>query len=331
MKILPQIAKIINASGFLQASREYRNNKKYAVLKCGKLVLRMRIPSDNGYKFIPQPLDNEFEQRNEVYLSIAAILKNEALDIKEWIEYHKLIGVERFYLYDNESSDNVRDILQPYIDSGLVVYKFISGECMQLPAYRDAVYKYKNQTKWMAIIDLDEFIVPVGKNNLKDFLKDYEDYPAVVANWVMFDCNGFTDRPKEQDGLVIANYTRCMKNQNALESRLFKSIVNPRKVILISNPHGFVYFNGKLAVDENFNVNQEHCYSTDVASVNKIRINHYYSKSLEDYKIKAMRGFADSIRPREIFDLYLNFPETKQDYVIQKFLPKLKERMRVNK
>ncbi len=32
------------------------------------------------------------------YFSICAIFKDESLSIKEWIEYHKLIGVEHFYL-----------------------------------------------------------------------------------------------------------------------------------------------------------------------------------------------------------------------------------------
>ena len=40
------------------------------------------------------------------YFSICAIFKDESLSIKEWIEYHKLIGVEHFYLYNNNSTDS---------------------------------------------------------------------------------------------------------------------------------------------------------------------------------------------------------------------------------
>ena len=100
----------------------------------------------------------EYYELPKVYLSITAILKNEAPYIKEWIEYHKMLGVERFYLYDNESEDNLQDVLQPYINSGLVYYHSIKGKCVQFLAYRDAVYKYKDQTTWMAFIDIDEFI-----------------------------------------------------------------------------------------------------------------------------------------------------------------------------
>ena len=39
-------------------------------------------------------------------VSACAIFQNEAPYLKEWIEYHRLIGVEHFYLYNNGSTDN---------------------------------------------------------------------------------------------------------------------------------------------------------------------------------------------------------------------------------
>ena len=52
----------------------------------------------------------------------------------------------------------------------------------------------------MAIIDLDEFIVPVEKQSIPEFLKDYEKYPGVVINWQVFDSNGFLESPKSGGG-----------------------------------------------------------------------------------------------------------------------------------
>jgi len=51
-------------------------------------------------------------------LSITAIAKNESAYISEWLAFHKLIGIEKVFLYDNDSTDNMRDILQPYIADG---------------------------------------------------------------------------------------------------------------------------------------------------------------------------------------------------------------------
>jgi len=73
------------------------------------------------------------------FLSIVAIAKNEGIYFKEWIEYHRLVGVEKFYIYDNESSDCTKDILQPYIDKGVVEYTYFPGSGVQLNAYIEIV------------------------------------------------------------------------------------------------------------------------------------------------------------------------------------------------
>ena len=42
----------------------------------------------------------------KVTLAIAAIFRDEAPYLKEWIEFHRAVGVERFYLFDNLSTDH---------------------------------------------------------------------------------------------------------------------------------------------------------------------------------------------------------------------------------
>lgn len=42
------------------------------------------------------------------YLGVCAIAKNEGPYFKEWIDWHLSKGVDRFYIYDNESTDNTR-------------------------------------------------------------------------------------------------------------------------------------------------------------------------------------------------------------------------------
>ena len=45
------------------------------------------------------------------YLAVCAIAKNEGAYFAEWIEWHLSQGVEKFYIYDNESTDNTREVL----------------------------------------------------------------------------------------------------------------------------------------------------------------------------------------------------------------------------
>lgn len=58
------------------------------------------------------------------YLAICAISKDEGPYLKEWVEWHLKQGVEKFYIYDNESTDCTKEILAPYIDNGIVEYTF---------------------------------------------------------------------------------------------------------------------------------------------------------------------------------------------------------------
>ena len=58
----------------------------------------------------------------QYYLAVCAIAKNEGPYFQEWIEWHRKQGVEKFYIYDNESTDCTKEVLKPYIESGLVEY-----------------------------------------------------------------------------------------------------------------------------------------------------------------------------------------------------------------
>ncbi len=310
----------------------YEGAKKYKIITVLGINFKFRVKyKKDVWSFVrnsvPCPIDNTVEPpREKVYLSVASIFKDEP-DIIEWIEYHKIAGVERFYLYDNDSRDDYETILKPYIDSGLVCYKKIHGQAMQRAAYKDAVYRYKDETEWLAIIDLDEYIVPVEKDDIKDYLKDFDQYPAAVANWIMFDSNGVEKRTT--DKTVIETYTRVHKDYQTEINRTVKSIVKPREVRFQNSAHTCIYKHNRLAKDENFNDFCGYVYfMTNKVSVNKIRINHYYCKSREDYSAKINRGFADQTRNRTYDESVLNFKDTTNDYVIMKYADRLKEQLK---
>ena len=41
-------------------------------------------------------------------LAIAAIFKHENDYLQEWIEFHRLVGFDHFFLYDNDGSEETR-------------------------------------------------------------------------------------------------------------------------------------------------------------------------------------------------------------------------------
>ena len=58
------------------------------------------------------------------YLCATAIVKREARYMREWLAFHQLVGVEHFYIYDNESGNDeeplLTDVLAPHLQQGTV-------------------------------------------------------------------------------------------------------------------------------------------------------------------------------------------------------------------
>ncbi len=52
-------------------------------------------------------------------LAVVAIFKDEGKYLREWVDYHLLAGVEHFYLYNNDSSDDYAKVLAPYVENNL--------------------------------------------------------------------------------------------------------------------------------------------------------------------------------------------------------------------
>lgn len=239
------------------------------------------------------------------YYSIVVVVKNEARYIKEFILFYLATGADRIYLYDNDSTDDLLERLEPFLLNGTVVYKRWSGSKVQTAAYRDAVRKTRKRTKWLAVVDADEFLFS-PKGSMPDQLKAYERYPGVCANWVMFGPNGHDSRPA---GLVMDNYTSALADHNSMVNCHIKSIVQPSAVRTIRHTHFAMYKKGRFAVDETRkNVDNYSAYVinsgralTEKNHREVFRINHYVTKSLEDLEAKCSRGYADGA-PNAVFN-----------------------------
>lgn len=105
-------------------------------------------------------------------LALTAIIKDEAPYIAEWLDYHIAAGVSKFYIYDNESTDDVRDILMPYMQDGTVEYVFYPGKYRQLDAYNESLFLHRFDCRYMGFIDIDEFLLPLRQERLIDVLDD---------------------------------------------------------------------------------------------------------------------------------------------------------------
>jgi glycosyltransferase involved in cell wall biosynthesis len=261
-------------------------------------------------------------------LSIAAIARNEAPYILEWIEYHRIVGVEHFYIYDNESVDNLKDILQPYINSGIVTYTYFPGRVKQGAAYNDAIKHYKNEMKWLAIIDINEFIAPVKTEKIIDAINEIKSslrqkpFICLKIHWVRYGYCGHKTKPK---GLVIENYT---KSEGIHET--IKCIVNPRTVVEYHEHHGdhFFWLSG---INENGVKIKKHKLDNNTGKVGgtNIRVNYYFTKSYEEFSEKTARGFGFVDKPGK-YDLPPFDPDYlsgQEDFIMKKYVSLVKEQL----
>ena len=218
-------------------------------------------------------------------LAVVAIMKNEGPYIKEWLDYHLLAGVNHFYIYDNESPDNMKKILQPYIERDIVTYTFYPGKQKQMEAYLDAVKKYKFACRYMIFLDGDEFIFPQNNKSIvevaDEILSDKPTAGGVHILWYMFGSN-FQERADYSRG-ILERFTRHATNQHDLG----KSIVNPRRINYITNPHRMNYFYDSVEINED---TLKFFPSGNYKISDKIVVNHYYWKSREEYTKKLSNG-----------------------------------------
>lgn len=221
-------------------------------------------------------------------LSVMAIFQNEDRFLKEWIDYHRLQGVEHFYLYNNLSTDDYLEVLQPYLDAGTVElhdWPFAGkpGDQaewtqVQSAAYRDGLARMQGRTKWAAIIDTDEFILPLSAPNLIEWLASYEDCSGILVNWQVFGTSNVERVP--DDGLMIEALFQQAPPEAEI-NRYRKSIVRPECVKYCNDPHSMVYYPWYCGVDPDKNLLPRKFHTKRGVRVDKIRINHYTMRDEE--------------------------------------------------
>lgn len=242
-------------------------------------------------------------------LGITAIVKNEALYLKEWILHHFMQGVTEFFLYDNDSTDGLEQVLASYpINEIKVTVIPWSGKCMHLAAYDDSLKKHRRLVDWMVFLDVDEFLYSTKHEKVIKHLEiitasDGYNLGVVRVPWLLFGSGGQVEYAPEP---VIARFTKRAATTNIHS----KSIVKMQKVVCAgADTHTF------------------RTKGRTLTNPPDIFINHYHVKSYDEYLIRCARGRGD-------IDFFRNpdidFPahdinEVEDTYLKDKYADRLKE------
>ena len=271
-------------------------------------------------------------------ISICGIFKNEAPFLKEWIEFHKMIGIEHFYLYNNKSDDNFEEVLQPYVNGGLITLIDWPYEQAQIAAYQNFYETYRHETQWVSFLDIDEFFCPKYSKTLLEWLLKSDKYPVRVLYWRMFGTSGKLQH--NNDELVIEQYHvswdhlyhcgKCLVNTD-FDISVFDS--STHHLTRVKYPILGGLFDVTL-----FPANQFGWFVYDPIhfgcfydeSKSSIQINHYWSKAWDIYEKKRRMTdvyFKENPKINMSYFYEHEYENRTTDYTIFRFLIQLKLKM----
>lgn len=124
----------------------------------------------------PVPRDGPSHQAGGVRLAVCTRLRNEGIYLKEWLEFHLLVGVDHFYIFDDGSTDNTLAVLRSYEARGVVhvwpVLDHSHDSDHGQYGHRDECLGEKNvmNATWVAMIDADEFLFPSHGASVADHI-----------------------------------------------------------------------------------------------------------------------------------------------------------------
>jgi hypothetical protein len=252
------------------------------------------------------------------YLAASMVYRDEAPYLREWIEFHRLVGVERFFLYDTGSTDAHEEVLAPYVDQGIVTVEQWPGEGRQNEAINHCLGVH-TEARWIAFLDADEFLFNARGRPVPELLRSYEDFPGVGVNLAPFGTSGHDTKP---DGLVIENYLYRSTNP---EARWVKNIVQPARATRCRGAHVFNFDSGYAVDMAKRPLDRERTQSYIQSG---LRINHYYTKSVEELQAKWAKTRADTGELREPLDVDLLLRLEKRftrDEHILRYVPALRK------
>ena len=224
-------------------------------------------------------------------IAIAAIFKGEDQYLREWIEFHRIVGVEHFFLYDNGDSESSRNILKPYTEAGIVTYipfpefdekilrssygrRNFSRLSMQNLAMGDCVINYSSRFRWLLKIDIDEFLYPLPPHETLPEVFSLLDSEKIKGMAFRASRFGPSGQEKNSSLPVIERFTKRYPDYDCNWKVAGKSSCIDSSAGYHTCHHFFYRFDP---------LKKE---LTDAVTSKYVHLNHYYIKSREEYLAK---------------------------------------------
>ncbi|MBW8469765.1 MAG: glycosyltransferase family 2 protein [Thiobacillus sp.] len=251
-------------------------------------------------------------------VGVAAIFKNEKPYVVEWLAHHRLLGVERFFIADNDSDDGTTELLQSLAACGfLTCHRFPNpvGAAPQLSAFSMLLREHGHEVDWLAFIDADEFIWPMGEERclpafLQGLAQRHPDMGALVLNWAAYGSSG---QLHQKPGLVVERFT-WHAQQDHFANVPIKTVLRPSEFAEFTCSHNALLKPGCRHLHADGGPRQTHPDYADIPEKRYIRservcwegfrVNHYVVKSYQEFdqrKRSKGRAFVPRILSQSYF------------------------------
>jgi hypothetical protein len=231
--------------------------------------------------------------------------------------------VEHVFLYDNGSDDALHEVIEPWVNHGLVTLVHWPLPGGQMDAYSHALRFYGASVDWLAFIDVDEFVVPLVDDDIPTLLARWPEAADVRVPRVDF---GFSGQRTPPEALTIEAFTGVADvfGRDPDKPPRVKTILRPGSVSAMGIHTATV---ADRPVDAEGRPVPE--ATVGPACHPYVQLNHYYTRSFEEFEAKRFRGSATGriARPPLPFDL----PTLREDRSAQRFVERTQaviERMR---
>jgi len=250
-------------------------------------------------------------------IALVCVAKEEDLYLQEWIDYHLKLGFDDIHIFQNEwrfnnpiPNERVHfhewDVKTYHSKTDPIWVKNLQAKC-----YTDFSRSYHEEYEWAAFFDVDEFLVLKETNDVKEFIKNYDDHPCLIINWAIF-CDNNIKTFDVNNTSLIKRFTKRWGDAHTDGGFQFKSICK-----LSGNMTHNTHWTNGVWVDPDFKKgNSVHNRNFNF---NKAQLNHYYTKTYPEWieKTKKSRcdtGVAGSL-PIEVFGIN-NFNDIEDLYAL---------------
>lgn len=227
-------------------------------------------------------------------IALCAIVRNEIRSLVEWLAHYKVLGVDDFLIYDNDSTDGTSDLLRALDEAGEVVHldwPHAVGARPQRLAYEHA--RKHSDADWLAFFDADEFLVLHQDASIGGFLQRFEaDVSAVAVNWIVFGSGG----QEAWRALPVTERFTDALPADARENRTVKAI-GRRARLSGTGIHRVAVAEGRYVMPSGRDAVFEGLTATVAPEVAVAALHHYAVKSREEFAEKRARGHANSQAP----------------------------------